>query len=233
MKRSKTNYYNHYFDINWNNIKNTWKGIKFILRIKPKLSDIPNILNTNDSTFANAVEIAHVFNNYFSCIASQTKVNINDSLKHFSDFLENRAQNSSFLSPTDKHKVILIISSLGSTKSVGSNSIPTIILKLLKNDISCQLTNLLNMSFTSGVFSSALKIAKAVPVHKKDSTLDFSNYRPITLLSDLDKILEKIMYTRIFKFFNNNNLFYPLQFGFTQNYCTTHVLISLAETIRK
>ena len=233
MKRSKTNYYNHYFDINWNNIKNTWKGIKFILRIKPKLSDIPNILNTNDSTFANAVEIAHVFNNYFSCIASQTKVNINDSLKHFSDFLENRAQNSSFLSPTDKHKVILIISSLGSTKSVGSNSIPTIILKLLKNDISCQLTNLLNMSFTSGVFSSALKIAKAVPVHKKGSKLNFSNYRPITLLSDLDKILEKIMYTRIFKFFNNNNLFYPLQFGFTQNYCTTHVLFSLAETIRK
>ena len=87
MKRSKTNYYNHYFDINWNNTKNTWKGIKSILRIKPNLSDIPNILNTNDSTFANAVEIAHVFNNYFSCIASQTKVNIKYSHKHFSDFL--------------------------------------------------------------------------------------------------------------------------------------------------
>ena len=41
------------------------------------------------------------------------------------------------------------------------------------------------------------------------------------------------MYTRIFKFFNNNNLFYPLQFGFTQNYSTTHALISLTETIRK
>ena len=41
------------------------------------------------------------------------------------------------------------------------------------------------------------------------------------------------MYTRIFKFFNNNNLFYPLQFGFRQNYSTTHTLISLTETIRK
>ena len=41
------------------------------------------------------------------------------------------------------------------------------------------------------------------------------------------------MYTRIFKFFNNNNLFYPLQFGFRQNYSTTHALISLTETIRK
>ena len=41
------------------------------------------------------------------------------------------------------------------------------------------------------------------------------------------------MYTRIFKFFNNNNLFYHLQFGFRQNYSTAHALISLTETIRK
>ena len=65
------------------------------------------------------------------------------------------------------------------------------------------------MSFTSGVFPSALKIAEVVPVHKKDFILDNSNYRPISL-SNLDKILEKLMYTRIFKFFNNNNFFYPL-----------------------
>ena len=83
------------------------------------------------------------------------------------------------------------------------------------------------MSFTSGVFPSGLKIARVIPVHKNDSKLDFSNYRPVSLLSNLDKILEKLMYTRIFKFFNNNNVFYPLQFGFRQNYSTTHALISL------
>ena len=89
------------------------------------------------------------------------------------------------------------------------------------------------MSFTSRVFPSALKIAKVVPVHKKDSKLNFSNYRPISLLSSLDKILEKIMYTKIFQFFNNRNLLHPLQFGFRQNYFTAHALISLTETIRK
>ena len=89
------------------------------------------------------------------------------------------------------------------------------------------------MSFTSNVFPSALKLAKVIPVHKKDSKLDFSNYRPISLLSNLDKILEKLMYTRIVKFFNNNNLFYLFQFGFRQNCSTMHALISLTETIRK
>ena len=86
----------------------------------------------------------------------------------------------------------------------------TKILKLLKNDISCQLADIFNMSFTSDVFSSALKIAKVLPVYKMDSKLDFSNYWPISLLSNLDKIIEKIMYTRIFKSSNNDKLFYLL-----------------------
>ena len=230
LKRGKTNYYNHYFDINWNNIKNTWKEIKSILSIKPNPSDIPKILNTNDSNITNPVEIANVFNSYFSSIASQTKVNIKHSNKRFSDFLKNRARNSFFSSPTEKDEIALIISSLDSTKSVGPNSIPTEILKLLKNNNSCQIVDILNISFTLGVFPSALKLAKVIPVHKKDSKLDFSSYRPISVLSNLDKILEKLMNTKIVKLFNN---FYLLQFGFRQNYSTTHALISLTETIRK
>ena len=69
------------------------------------------------------------------------------------------------------------------------------------------------MLFTSGVFLSALKIAKVIPIHKKDTKIDFSNYQSISLLSNFDKILENLIYTRIFKFFDNN-LFYLLQFAF-------------------
>ena len=52
------------------------------------------------------------------------------------------------------------------------------------------------MLFTSGAFPLVLKTAKIVPVYKKDSKLDFSSYRPIRLLSNLGKILEKLMYNR-------------------------------------
>ena len=89
------------------------------------------------------------------------------------------------------------------------------------------------MLFTSGVFPCVLKLAEVIPVYKKDSKLDFASYRTISRLSNLDKILEKLMYTTIVKFFNNNNLFYLLHFGFRQNYSTMHALISLTETIRK
>ena len=123
--------------------------------------------------------------------------------------------------------------SLDSTKSVGPNSTPTEISKVIQNDISSQLVDIFNMSFTSGVFPSALKIAKFFPVHKKDSKLDFTNYWPISNLSNLGEKLEELLYTRIFKFFTSNNRFYPLKFGFRRNYSTKHALISLTETIRK
>ena len=63
--------------------------------------------------------------------------------------------------------------------------------------------------------------------------LDFSNYRPISLLSNIEKFLEMLMYDRIYKFFSDNNLIYSLQFGFRQKYSTVHALISLTENIRK
>ena len=85
----------------------------------------------------------------------------------------------------------------------------------------------------TGVFPSVLKSAKVVPVFKKDSKLDYSNYRPISLLSNIEKILEKLMYKRLYTFLNNDNIIYNLQFGFRQQYSTSHTLINITENIRK
>ena len=83
------------------------------------------------------------------------------------------------------------------------------------------------------VFPSVLKIAKVVPVFKIDSKLDYSNYRPISLLSNIEKILERIMYKRLYTFLDNKNIIYDLQFGFRQQYSTFHVLINTTKNIRK
>ena len=63
--------------------------------------------------------------------------------------------------------------------------------------------------------------------------MDFSNYRPISLLSSIEKISGKLIYNRIYNFLTKNNLIYSLQFGFRQQYSTFHTLISLTEDIRK
>ena len=87
------------------------------------------------------------------------KLNISFSLKHFSDFLKNRSNISIFISLTDKTEIENIISLLDSNKSAGLNSIPTKVLKVLKNDISSQLSEIFNISFSSVVFPSILKTA--------------------------------------------------------------------------
>ena len=83
----------------------------------------------------------------------------------------------------------------------------------------------------AGVFPSVLKTAKVVSVFKKDSELDYSNYCPISLLSNIEKILEKLMYKRLYTFLNNNNIIYNLQFGFRQKHSTSHALINITEDI--
>ena len=84
------------------------------------------------------------------------------------------------------------ISSLNPDKSVGPNNIRTGI-KLLKNDISGQSAHVFNCYFSAGIFPNVPKVPKVVPVQKKDSKLDVSNYRPISSSSNIDNILEKLI----------------------------------------
>ena len=85
----------------------------------------------------------------------------------------------------------------------------------------------------TGVFASVFKTTEVVLLFKKDSKLDYSNYRPISLLLNIGKILEKFMYKRLYTFPNNNNTIYNLQFGFRQQCSTSLVLINITENIRK
>ena len=87
-------------------------------------------------------------------------------------------------------------------------------LKLLGNDISSQLSKMFNLSSSLGAFPSILQSSKVIPIFKKESKLKCSNYRPISLLSNIDKILERIMYNRLYEFLESKNLIYDLQFGF-------------------
>ena len=103
----------------------------------------------------------------------------------------------------------------------------------MKNDKSDQLAVLFNLSFTSVFFRTILRTRKVTPIYKKDSKLKCSNYRPISLFFNNDKILERIVYNRLYKFFGDNKLVYNLQFGFQQKHSTTHALIHLTKKIHE
>ena len=96
MKKSKQAY-DKYFEKNWNNIKNTWKGIKSLISLKTKASSVPTVLSCeNGDTITNPYDIANTFNNYFAPIAETTKRSIKYSHKHFSDYLSNESSGTIF-----------------------------------------------------------------------------------------------------------------------------------------
>jgi len=101
--------------------------------------------------------------------------------------------------------------------------------------IAVPLTQIVNMSFDKGIFPSQLKISKIVPIYKADDPELFSNYRPISLLSNFSKILEKVMYNRLIKYIESLDILYHLQFGFRKNHSTnlalTHLVNKIASSI--
>ena len=87
--------------------------------------------------------------------------------------------------------------------------------------------------FSSGIYPTPLRTANIIPIHKKDSKLECYNYRSIALLSNIGKILEKLMHKRLSDFLEKNKLIYSIQFGFRQTYSTSYALIHLTETIKQ
>ena len=118
-------------------------------------------------------------------------------------------------------------------KAIGPNSIPVIVLKEIKKEISEPLSTLINLSFDTGDFPNCLKLAKVIPVYKKGDQQECNNYRPISLLSNISKLIEKLLYNRLYKFLNQNKCLFNYQFGFGNHHSTNHALISITEKIRK
>ena len=82
------------------------------------------------------------------------------------------------------------------------------------------------------IFPSLNKEADICPIHKKSERTKCENYRPISLLPNISKIFERIMYTRLDSFLNSSEIIYKYQFGFRKHYSTNHALLSIVEQIR-
>ena len=93
------------------------------------------------------------------------------------------------------------------------------------------LTEIINRSLLNGIYPDLLKLAKVIPIFKTGNSANFSNYRPISLLSNFSKIFEKVFYNRIIDFVNRFEILYPLQFGFPKNHSTVFSLTYLINKI--
>ena len=165
-------------------------------------TSLPHKLRHNSTFTINPTLIANSFNDYFSGIGKT----LADQLKPSSEsehtkYLTKRLHQSLFLKPKTSFEVFNLISGLKNTKSNGKNNISAYFLEVAAKVIAAPLAQLFNYTFLLGIFPASLKITKIVSIHESGDKSDVSNYRPISILSPISKILEKLIHVRLIFFF--------------------------------
>ena len=232
IRQSKRDYYVQFFEENKSDIKKTWEGIRNIVNVSKKERVVPVQLNYRNETKTNKKEMAQSFNEFFVGIGNMVEEKIPKSRNNFSEFLDDSNKNTIFLSPVGDDEVLSMISKLNSSKACGPNSIPCNLLKTHSTLLLEPLREVINMSIFQGSFPTLLKFAEVCPIYKKKDKDKCENYRPISLLSNLSKLFERAMHTRLYDFIESSDKFYDKQFGFRKKYSTNHALLSIVEGIR-
>ena len=209
---NKSKYYKTFFSEHKTNSKQTWEAVRSLINVKTKSNKQITSLNINNHTETNPKTISDAFNKFFSTIAKDIDNKIISTNKTHKDYLNVSKVNSFFLTPVNHKELESLIKEMNTSKSVGPYSIPTNIFKLSCSVLSKPLVKLINFSFSEGTFPNLLKFANVIPVFMKGDNLDY-NYRPISLISNIGKLIEKIVHKRLYSFLAISSLLFKQQYG--------------------
>ena len=201
IKKQKINFSKELFRKNRDNLKNTWKHINYLLSKNTSSKCIKKIV-VNNAQFTDNADIAKIFNDYFCSIGAKLDGQIPNSTMDPLHFINDNIAASFWLNPVSDIEVDHIIKNLKNSKQ-NINDISIAILKENSLFLSSIFSKIINTCFLSGNFPKILKRAIILPLFKKGSDSVVSNYRPISLLPPLSKILEKCLKTRLLDFIKN------------------------------
>ena len=136
------------------------------------------------------------------------------------------------MTKTNESEILKLINDLNNEKSAGHDEFSAKFLKLCAPYISVPLVTIFNRAISCGIYPDLLKIARVTPIHKKGNRHDPNNYRPISVLSMINKAFEKILHTRLYSYLTKFNIIYEYQFGFREGHSTTQALIEINDKIK-
>ena len=215
--------------------KKLWGLINEIAGKKNDKSGAIEYLDIDGIREYSAQTISNRFAKYFSEVGKQFSNRIPSPSKPIKDYLHLIQSNRSslFLHPTNAQEIKKIVSKLPNKCSSGHDNISNILLKDIIDYIALALTEVFNKSMMTGKFPTVMKLAEVVPLYKsKEHSLEV-NYRPISLLTTMLKVLEKLVYRRVYKFLQDTHQIYDNQFGFRANHSCEHAIGQVVSSIVK
>lgn len=228
IKQVKLQYYKKQIDKSSKSCKSLWDTVNKICN-KSTVKNTIKQIQVNGNQVTDMFQVCNEFNKYYSRVgqdyASKITVPVN--------YTENKVINGSsiFLTPVDVQELVSIIKSLKSGKSPGYDNIRSEVLREVADEVANPLVLLVNRCFWNGIFPDILKVGVIKPIYKSGDVEQMINYRPITLISNIGKVFEILIKTRLTKFLKKYNVISSMQFGFQEKKSTEDAILNLTEYV--
>ena len=218
----------HYYEELARNIRDmraTWRTLNEVTGKPPKQSTDIHRLTINGEDITNPQRIVNEMNSFFAHVGQNqsTITQLNVTAPH-TDFMHPPQPNSLYMTPTTEQEIYAITMRMKSKRSTGHDNISTHQLKMLLPAILSPLRIIFNRTLDEGIFPQQLKHAKVKPLFKKNEKHLLTNYRPISLLPSISKVLEKLIHKKLYSFLTGKKILSDRQYGFRPKLSTADAL---------
>ena len=229
IKQSKKNFISD--EIQSKDPKKIWKGLKHIVPGKTKDCNVKSIM-TETGEKTGSYDVANEMNDYFANIGPNLAKKISDDnvcndFYYVHNNVDNR--NKFDFNLVTENYVLEQIQSLSNNKATGVDNMCVKLLKLSSCVIVAPLTYLINVSLESGIFPTNWKSARICPIFKGGNNSEACNYRPISILPILSKIIERAVFDQLYPHIDSHSMLHDAQSGFRPHFSTASALINVTD----
>ena len=224
LRNAKKDYYSSKIAGQKFNPKKAWKSINSLLGRENKPT-VVNELTVANNNLTCPEDIVDGFNEYFSNIGPELSSKIDSSNYNFETYIKSAKSEFAAFQPVTVSQISHLLHGLSGNKATGIDKISCKIIKLAAPVISDSLTLICNQAITLSSFPDEWKIARVVPLYKNGQRNIPGNYRPISVLPVISKIMERILHDQLYNYLTKFDLFSDTQFGFRKFHSTASALL--------
>lgn len=229
IRSAKQAYYRKSFNEYRGDSRKTWQTINEIISRKSRKIPVTS-LNVDGVSITNPDDLSDTFNNHFATIGPKLASEIdnsscNDPLMYFTG-----TDKKFELSPINSDQVLILLNKLNKSKAVGLDQISARLIRECADLICNPIRDIFNQSIIQGVFPEDWKSARVTPLFKDGSRDDLNNYRPISVISVIAKVFERIIYDQVYEYLEEHGVLCNSQSGFRATHSTVTALLEATDT---
>lgn len=241
IKKIKSDYISDKIQESGNDSKKLWQQLKNLGYSGKSKENSKTVLKIEDELCFDGKKIATYFNTFFTTVASNLVSKLpyapkifNTDSYNFKNYYRSKGitENSFSLTEVMEDYILEILNGLRANKSTGVDGLPARFIKdgapILKGPI----THIVNLSIRTSEVPAGLKEARVKPLHKKNNRLEVGNYRPVSILNVISKVLERVVYDQLANYLISIDGIYNFQSGFRGNYSTDTCLVYLSDLLK-